>query len=123
MGKFAERVSDVALGAVKYVLAIAVVVGSMVAVFYTSQAAQDADRAAAKERVRAVETVVDVVKESQRTTQVAVEKQREDIARTREEMAKLSQAQQAMSDEQKTLNVKMDEMKTLLIRMDRRRDP
>lgn len=115
-----EKAGEVALAAIKYVLAVVLVIGSMVAVFYTSQATQDSDRSGIKERVSRVEAGIDAVKEGQRGTQAAVEKQREDIARTREEMAKLSQAQQAMSVEQRELGAKMDDVRGILIRLERR---
>jgi uncharacterized protein HemX len=121
-----ERATDIALGAIKYVVWVAIVVGSVAAVFYTSQASQDQNTFDVCQRVTANETEIRILHKVDEGTQKVIEATKKDLAKTREEMTKISVNQEAitreqrsLSEVQKNLDDKMDDLKTILIRMER----
>lgn len=122
-----EKAIDIALGAIKYVVWVGVVVGSLAAVFYTSQATQDDRTSTACQRITAVETDVQTLHRADERATRVIEATKQDLAKTREEMTKLAATQESMAREQRTLSEgqqklddKLDDLKTILIRIENR---
>lgn len=121
-----EKATEIAFGAIKYVVWVGVVVGSVAAVFYSSQSNQDARTAEVCGRVTAAETDIKILHRSDDNTASIIDSTKKDLAKTREEMTKLATSQEAIAreqaklgDDQRKLGDKMDDLKTILIRMER----
>jgi hypothetical protein len=128
-GKIREVAGTVAQGAIKYLIYVVVVVGSIAAVFYTSQAAQDKETAGLSGRVFVAETNITALNKCDDQTAAIIDATKKDLADTRIEMTKIATSQEVMSREQRTLsteqtklNEKMDELKIILIRMEKKED-
>lgn len=128
--KVKDVASSVVQGAIKYLIYVVVVVGSIAAVFYTSQSVQDRSIASVGERVTVNEHQITKLEKCDDQTAKAIEDTKKELADTRLEMVKIathqremSREQHSLSTEQKELNTKMDELKTILIRMENRTAP
>lgn len=124
-GRAREIAGTVVQGAIKYLIYVALVVGSIAAVFYTSQSTQDNRLSSVTERVSVTEHHITKLEKCDDQTARAIEDTKKELADTRLEMVKIAthqhdmaREQTTLSTEQKEINTKIDELKVILIRME-----